>query len=64
MCLHVDLQPGCFAYTGEPSSVVSASERMEAGKAFAHSAPMALHIGSILITPETMEMEVLVSMRS
>src|SRR6218665_942616 len=29
ICLNVHLQPGCFAYARKPSSVVSASKRME-----------------------------------
>src|SRR6218665_3243877 len=32
ICLHVQLQPGCFAYATKPSSVVSASKRMERWK--------------------------------
>src|SRR6218665_1762156 len=35
-----------------------------AGKAFALSGPMALHIGSIRITPEAIEIDVFLSIRS
>src|SRR6218665_2753107 len=64
ICLHVHLQPGCFAYVRKPPSVVSASKRMERWEAFALSGPMALHIGSICITPEDIEIDVFLSIRS